>query len=44
VRQDPVETVSPQCAIAAAGTHVMDDEQVLLFPEKFGQTDFAFGD
>jgi hypothetical protein len=43
VGQDPVEAVCPQRAIAAAGAHVVDNEQVFLFAEELGETYLASG-
>src|SRR5215831_4924710 len=41
MREDAVEPVRPQCAIGAARTHVVNDEQVFLVAEQLGQTNLA---
>src|SRR6516165_6057691 len=41
MRQDSVEAVRPQCAIAATGAHIVNDEEVFLVAEKPRQTNLA---
>ena len=43
MREDAVEAVGPECAIAAAGTHIVNDGQELLVAEQLGQANSALG-